>query len=150
MQIPVSVYSVGTVALNPQGSNPQVIRNAVQPLELRKPKHIEPLFFAVAHRGEGATPFSSLIRFAGVPPGSLQGGIADTRENGTHSLSFQNLPSISPRQSVGREAFQKPPQGAIRIWWGPALSLQSLSLIAGSEWPGKTAPFSSPGNSHAF
>lgn len=74
----------------------------------------------VAHRGEEATPFSSLIWTAGIPPGSLEGGIADTCENGTLALSLQNLPSVSPHQSVKREPkrFQKLPRKAIRIWRG--------------------------------
>lgn len=149
MQIPLSAYSVGTVALNLQGVNPQVIRNAVQPLALRKSKHIGLLFFAVTQRGKS---YSILILnlVCRYPPGSWEGGTADTRENGTLASGLQNLPSVSPHQSVWRESFQKLPRRAVRIWWGPARSVKSPSLIAGSEWSGETAPFSSPGNSHAF
>lgn len=67
MQIPVSAYSVGTTGLNPQGLNPQVIRNAMQPLALRKLKHTGTLFFAAAHGEGGATALSSLIMFPGSP-----------------------------------------------------------------------------------
>lgn len=114
----------------------------------RKRNHIEPLSLAAAHRGEGAAPFSSLIWFAGIPPGSLEGGIADTRENGTLALNLQKFAfgPCSPKRLEG-EAFQNLPGRTIRIWWSP---VKSPSLIAGSEWPGKTAPFSSSGNSHAF
>lgn len=77
MQIPLSAYSVGTVALNLQGVNPQVIRNAVQPLALRKSKHVGPLFFAVTQRGKS---YSILILnlVCRYPPGSWEGGTADT------------------------------------------------------------------------
>lgn len=73
MQIPVSAYSMGTGSLNPQGLKPQVIRIAIQPLARRKPKHTELLFFAAAHRVEGATLFSSLIWFPSIPWGAVGG-----------------------------------------------------------------------------